>query len=308
MTADNYSQAGVLPLWRSMLFVPAHLDRFVDKAHTRGADALILDLEDSVPLAEKSIARAGVVAAATRVSRNGADVLVRINANWRLAIRDLEAVVSPIIAAIVVPKVFSAEQIQSISEAIAELEMESGMQVGITRLVAQIESPSALARLEAIAKADKRLIGISLGSEDFSAAAGMLPNPDGLLFPSQQIVFAARTAGLLPLGFVDSISNFSDLEGFRKTIKRARDLGFVGGFCIHPNQVGVMNHGFSPSEDEVAQARELIKVYRQGQKDGLGAIEFQGKMVDAPVVSRAQALVCMADELSARAALRCEIQ
>ncbi len=302
MMTEKSPQSSSLPLWRSMLFVPAHLDRFIDRAHTRGADALILDLEDSVPLAEKVQARARVVSTAARVSRNGADVLVRINANWRLAIRDLEAVVNPVIAAIVVPKVSSAEQLQSISEVITELEIESGMRVGFTRLVAQIESPAALTRLEAIANTDKRLVGVSLGSEDFSAAAGMQPNPDGLLFPSQQIVFAARAAGLLPLGFVDSIANFSDLQAFRKTIFRARNLGFVGGFCIHPDQVEVMNDGFTPSAEEIIEARELIKVYRDALKHGKGATEFKGKMIDAPVVSRAEALVRMAEKIAMREA------
>jgi citrate lyase subunit beta/citryl-CoA lyase len=304
MKINSDSQTNILPLWRSMLFVPAHLDRFIDRAHTRGADALILDLEDSVPLAEKAPARARVVSTAARVSRNGADVLVRVNANWRLAIRDLEAVVNPAIAAIVVPKVSSAEQLQSIDEVITELEIESGMQAGFTRMVAQIESPVALARLEAIANAGKRLVGMSLGSEDFSAAAGMQPNPDGLLFPSQQIVFAARAAGLLPLGFVDSITNFSDLQAFRKTILRARNLGFIGGFCIHPNQVKVMNDGFTPSEEEIIEARKLMQVYLLALKRGEGAAEFKGKMIDAPVVSRAEALVRMAEKIALREAPR----
>ena len=285
------------PLWRSMLFVPAHLDRFVGKAHTRGADALILDLEDSVPLEEKSTARTRVASAAVQISRNGADVLVRINANWRLAIRDLEVVVSPSIHAIVVPKVSSAEHLQFISEVITELEIESGMQVGSTRLVAQIESPATLTKLDTIATADRRLVGMSLGSEDFSSAAGMLPNPDSLLYPSQQIVFAARAAGILPLGFVDSIASYSNLDEFSITIKRARNLGFVGGFCIHPDQVEVMNAGFMPCADEIAEARKLIKVYHEALKQGRGAVQFRGKMVDAPVVSRAQELLGMAEKI-----------
>ncbi len=304
MKRNGDSQGNVLPLWRSMLFVPAHLDRFIDGAHTRGADALILDLEDSVPLAEKTQARAKVVSTAARVSRNGAGVLARINANWRLAIRDLEAVVNPAIAAIVVPKVSSAEQLQSISDVITELEAEAGMQAGFTRLVAQIESPAALARLEAIANADNRLVGMSLGSEDFSAAVGMQPNPDGLLFPSQQIVFAARAAGLLALGFVDSITNFTDLQTFRKTILRARNLGFSGGFCIHPSQVKVMNDGFAPSAEDIVEAQQLIQAHLLALKRGEGAAEFRGKMIDAPVVLRAEAQIRMAEKIAMRDASR----
>ncbi len=300
MKADNNSQGRVLPIWRSMLFVPVHLDRFIDKAHTRGADALILDLEDSVPLAEKQKARAMVISRAGKVSREGADVLVRINASWRLAIRDLEAVVSPSITAIVVPKVSGAEQLQFLSEVIAELEVESGMQVGSTKLVAQIESPHALSRLGTIANANLRLVAITLGSEDFSTAAGMLPNADSLLFPSQQIVFAARAAGILPLGFVASIADYSDIEAFKGVIKRAQNLGFCGGFCIHPSQIEIMNAGFMPQRKEIVEAREMIKVYRQALERGRGAAEFKGRMIDAPVVARAEALVHMAELIAKR--------
>jgi len=288
------------PLWRSMLFVPAHLQRFVDKAHTRGADALILDLEDSVPLAEKTAAREGVAAAAAKASSGGAEVLVRINANLRLAIRDLEAVVAPGIRALVVPKVSSAEQLQAISEVVAELEAEAGMQHLSTGLVAQIESPVALANVWRIAEADSRLLGLSLGTEDFSSAAGMQPNADSLLFPSQQIVFAARVAGILPLGFVASIADFSDLQAFGETIQRARALGFVGGFCIHPSQVDIMNAGFAPSSQEAAEARELVETYHRAHDQGRGAVEYKGKMVDFPVFERAQALLRTAQNVAER--------
>ena len=295
MKTDNISQGRALPVWRSMLFVPVHMGRFIDKAHTRGADALILDLEDSVPLAEKQKARAMVISRAGRVSRQGADVLVRINASWRLAILDLEAVVNPSITAIVVPKVSGAEQLHYLSEVITELEVESGMQVGSTRLVAQIESPDALSRLGAIANANLRLVAITLGSEDFSTAAGMLPNADSLLFPSQQIVFAARAAGILPLGFVASIADYSDIEAFKKVIKRAQNLGFSGGFCIHPSQIEIMNAGFTPQRKEIVEAREIIEVHRHALKRGRGAAEYKGRMIDTPVVARAEALVHTAE-------------
>ena len=195
-----HPEDSTLPLWRSMLFVPANNERFVDRAHTRGADAIILDLEDSVPASEKSVARGMLPAAASKVSANGADVLVRINAGWRLAVRDLEAAInlqiSPAIAAIVVPKVCSGEQLSAICEVIGELELESGMIVGSTGLVALVESPAALPRLEAIANATPRLQAMILGSEDFSAATGMIPNGENLLFANQQVLFAARAAGL----------------------------------------------------------------------------------------------------------------
>jgi len=300
ISANQIEHHHVLPLWRSLLFVPAHQQRFIDRAHTRGADALILDLEDSVPLQEKQGARAGVVSAASCVNLNGADVLVRINANWRLAVRDLEAVISPAIHSVVVPKVSSAEQLQAISEVISELEAEAGMPRGTTGLLAQIESPAALFGIQSIAAADPRLLALSLGSEDFAVEAGMQPNADSLLFPSQQIIFAARAAGILPLGFVASIADYADIEAFGNTIRRASALGFAGGLCIHPAQVPVMNAGYAPSDEDVAEARALLEVYQRAFEQGHGAVEFRGRMIDLPVAERAEELLRTAKIIAVR--------
>jgi citrate lyase subunit beta/citryl-CoA lyase len=293
-----------LPLWRSLLFVPANNERFIGRAHTRGADAIILDLEDSVPALEKSVARGMLPAAAGKVSANGADVLVRINSGWRLAVRDLEAAINPAmgpaITAIVVPKVCTGEQLLAICEIISELELESGMLIGSTGLVALVESPAALPRLEAIANATPRLQAMILGSEDFSAATGMIPSAENLLFANQQVLFAARAAGLLPLGYVGSIAEYSDRDAFKKTIVQARKLGFRGGFCVHPSQVDPMNEGFSPSSLEVDDARELINAYREAVAAGRGATEFNGRMVDAPVVARAEETLSMAQAIAGK--------
>ena len=303
-----HSEDSPLPLWRSMLFVPANNQRFIDSAHTRGADAIILDLEDSVPASEKPVARDMLPAAVSKVSAHGADVLVRINAGWRLAVRDLEAAINPAInsamgpaiAAIVVPKVCSGEQLSAICEIIGELELESGMPVGSTGLVALVETPAALPRLEAIANATPRLQAMILGSEDFSAATGMIPNSENLLFANQQVLFAARAGGLLPLGYVGSIAEYSDRDAFKKTIVQARNMGFRGGFCIHPSQVQAMNEGFSPSSQEVDEAHGLINAYREAVAAGRGATEFEGRMVDAPVVARAEETLSMAQAIARR--------
>ncbi|MCG8694390.1 MAG: aldolase/citrate lyase family protein, partial [Minwuiales bacterium] len=153
------------PLWRSLMFVPANVDRFVDKAHTRGADGIIIDLEDSVIPADKADARTRVADAAAKVGRGGADVLVRINRPWRLAVRDLEAVIAPAITAVMLPKVADAGHIRAISEIIDELEAERGMAVGATRLIAMIETADALFHARDIAGASPRIAAMLLGSE-----------------------------------------------------------------------------------------------------------------------------------------------
>lgn len=282
------STSNPLPAWRSALFVPAHVKKFVAKAHTRGADAIILDLEDSVPLPEKASARTAVPGAAAQIAGHGLDVLVRINRPWRLAVRDLEESVCAQVHTIAVPKVASADHLTFIAEIIDEIEIDKGLTPGHTKLLAFIEGVGGLAQVDAIARASSRLIGLFLGAEDFSAEVGMQPTAEGLFGPNQQIVFAARRAGILPFGFVGSIADYSDLDAFRLRIRQARALGFVGALGIHPSQVSIMNEEFVPGTEEVDHARGLLETYEQALAEGRGAAAYKGKMIDAPVVARAR--------------------
>lgn len=277
-----------LPLWRSLLFVPANVEKFVAKAHTRGADAIILDLEDSVVLGEKANARAMVPEAAATVAGNGLDVLVRINRPWRLAVRDLETSVCEHVHTIAIPKVTSADHIRFIAEVIDEIEVERRLPVGHTRIVALIEGVEGLRNVDEIAAASPRMLGMFLGAEDFSSEVGMEPFADGLFYPNQQLLFAARKAGILPLGFVGTIADYSDLDAFRQRIREAKQLGFVGAPGIHPSQIKIMNEEFMPSAEAVEHAKGLLETYEAALADGRGAVEFKGKMIDAPIVDRAR--------------------
>ncbi len=276
------------PLWRSMLFLPVHVDKFVAKAHTRGADAYILDLEDSVPFGEKEMARRKIPIGAAQVSQGGAAALVRVNQPWATTELDLEAAIGPRVAAIVLPKVDDPEYVRAVARKIDVLEVQQGMESGHTLLIAQIEDVAALPRLDEIAASSPRLMGMILGSEDFSASAGMEPIPEALFAPNQQILFACRRAGILPLGFPASIADYADGEALRRMIELARRLGFVGAFCVHPSQVAIMNEAFAPSPREIEHASGLIAAYEEGVAKGLGAVEYKGKMIDAPVVARAK--------------------
>lgn len=277
-----------LPIWRSMLFVPCHVDKYVNAAHRRGADAYILDLEDSVPMALKQAARTKLAAAVPAVRQSGAAALVRINADVEHRVADLDAAVQAGVAALMIPKVDTAETLRTIAHAMAAREAERGLVAGQIRLIAQIEDVHALARIDEIASATPRLMGMILGSEDFSLSAGMAPVTATLMAPNQQLVFACRRAGILPFGFPGSISVFRDLPAFRDTIQLARQMGFVGAYAIHPDQVMVMNEGFRPSDDEVEAARQLLAAAATAEAQGRGAFEFRGLMVDAPVISRAR--------------------
>jgi len=276
------------PIWRSMMFVPVNVPKFVEGAHARGADAIILDLEDSILPKDKEHARTLVAEAAAKVSRSGADVLVRINRPWRLCVRDLEAVVDARIDAIMLPKTESAQHVQMVAEVLDEIEAERGLANGHTRIVAMIETVTAFFRVQEIAASHPRVVALTLGSEDFALAAGMVPEAEGLFYPKQQIVLAARAAGILPLGFIGTVADYKDLEAFRATVRRSRRIGFTGASVVHPSQIPILNEEFRPSPDEVEKARRIVSAFEAAANAHAGAIEVDGKMVDIPIVERAR--------------------
>ncbi|MDE0970771.1 MAG: CoA ester lyase [Arenicellales bacterium] len=286
-----------LPYWRSLLFVPANRDRFIDGAVKRGADAYVLDLEDSVPAAEKSSARDGLQDAVGRLSSSGVDVLVRINRPWRLAIRDIEASVAHGVTALALPKVPDPGYVCAVAEILEELEVERGLESGHTRLIVMIETPQAYFQAREIASAHSRVVAMTLGQEDFALETGMLPEPEGLFTPVLQTMLAARAARILPLGFVGSIAEYRDEEKFRATIRQARRLGFVGSFCIHPIQVRVLNEEMTPTTEELTRARAIVAAYNEARAKGRGSVEFEGKMLDEPIVKRSAQLLMLAERL-----------
>jgi citrate lyase subunit beta/citryl-CoA lyase len=288
-----------LPVWRSMLYVPVNVPRFVASAADRGADAIILDLEDAVAPAEKARARTLLGEAVPQVSRRGADVIVRVNRPWRLLVRDLEAAVIPGVAALALPKTDSAEHVQAVAETVTELEAECGIAEPV-RLIAMMETPGAFFRMEAIARAHSRLVALTVGAEDLALSVGMLPEADGLFLPKQVSVFAARAAGILPLGFVGTVADYKDQATFRAVVRRSRRLGFVGAACIHPLQIPVLNEEFAPSPEEIAQAGRMVAAYDAALAVGMGAVEFEGKMIDVPVVERARDLLARAASIEER--------
>jgi citrate lyase subunit beta / citryl-CoA lyase len=289
-----------LPVWRSLLFVPVTARRFVDGAARRGADAIILDLEDSVAASEKERARGLVPEAAAIVSRGGADVVVRINRPLRMAVRDIEAAVGPGVLALALPKADSAEHVRLLAEIVDEA--ERGMTPGTTRLIAMVETAAAFFHLAEIARAHPRLCALTLGAEDFATSAGILPEAEALSMPKQMAVFAARAAGIMPLGFIGSIAEFHDLDGFRQTIRRSRRFGFIGASVIHPSQIAILNEEFRPSAEEVDHARRVLAAYDKALAEGVGAVTVDGKMIDVPVVERARLLAAREAAIAAREA------
>ena len=291
-----------LPVWRSLMYVPVNVEKFIDKAHTREADVIQLDLEDAVPPAEKANARKLVEKNAARVRRGGADVVVRINQPLSLAVRDLEHSICPDVDGIAITKADSASHVRLLDQLVTELEAKRGMTIGHTKFLTMIETADAFTRIDEIPRASPRTVGMLIGGEDFALDMNAQPDGDVLLHSKQRMIIAARAAGVMPLGFIGTVADFSDWEKFRLMVRRARRFGFDGAGCIHPGQVKIVNEEYTPSMEEVSYARKVIQMDKEAQAAGRGSFQIDGKMIDIPVVVRAERLIRRFDAIKQREA------
>lgn len=288
------------PLWRSLLYVPVTARRFVEKAHTRGADAIQLDLEDSIPPAQKEHARTLLPESIALLAHEGVDVVVRVNNTDALIWDDLNACVWPGVKAIAIPKVASASSVRHYDAVIREQEQSRGLPEGTIRFIVMIETPGGFCDMDDIARACPRIHAITLGSEDFATSLGISPDRDLLVGPKMRCVIAARAAGIVPLGLAGSIAGYQDEAAFSALAKESRRMGFAGASAIHPSQVPILNAAFSPTEAEIEQASKIVSAYAASTAQGIGAIEVDGKMVDEPIVERARATLRLHERLARR--------
>ncbi|NND49787.1 MAG: CoA ester lyase [Rhizobiales bacterium] len=290
-----------LPVWRSLLYVPVNVERFIAKATQRGADGLILDLEDSIPPGEKESARAMLEDVVMRLSKAGrCDLLVRINQPLELAVRDIEAAVLAQVSGFVIAKVEGPDHLRLLDELVTRIESERGLVPGHIRFLGSIEAPGPLLRAPEIARSTPRLAGLSLGTEDYATAIGGRPVEDVMMVPKQQVLQAASAAGLMAFGTMGSVAGFADLEEYAGAARRAATFGFSGSPCIHPTQVPILNQAFSPSPEEVAKAQKIVDLDHRSASEGRGSFAIDGMMIDIPVVQRAEALLARAKAIAER--------
>lgn len=278
---------------RSTLILPVNVPRFVEKAYLRGADAVMLDLEDAVPLEAKDTARRLVRDSLPLVGRGGAEVFVRVNNDPAMLASDLEASVHPGLDGVCYPKTESAEEVRLLDARIAGLEKGRGVAAGKIELCLLIESPRGVLNLEGIAAASPRVRSISLGPEDYCLTLGVEPSADGmeLFYGVSRVVTVCKASGVSPMGLLGSIAGFRDLGPFERAASRARDLGCVGASCIHPDQVAVLNRVFSPAPAKVESARAAVEAFEEGLKRGTASVNVAGEMVDIPVYRRAKRIL-----------------
>ena len=284
-----------------MLFVPADTERFLAKAGQRGADALILDLEDAVAPSAKAAARANLAAFVPRLQADaGVPIYVRVNNEPGLLAEDLEAAIRAGADGLLVPKVETAEQVVRLDSNMNRLEAEAGRRPGGIRVVALLESPLAICNALAIAQSSPRLSALLFGTEDFGAASGIESAPEGMAMPAQMMALAAAAAGLHPMGLPGTVAEFTDLDAYRAVAMKARRIGMRGAICIHPAQVPVINEVFGGTAEEADSARGLLEVFDASVAAGRGAVAHEGRMIDEPIAIRARRFLQRYDAMQAR--------
>ncbi len=270
-----------------MLFAPGNNAGVLQNAGIYGADSLIFDLEDAVSIYEKDAARL-LVRNVIRTIRFPCEVGVRINhisTPW--GYDDLEVILSAKPDFIRLPKCEDAEEMKRIDDIVSKAEARYGYPEGSIRLMAAIESPRGLRNAYAIATSTSRMMALAIGGEDFATSLKTTKTKDGteLLVAKSLIVFAAREAGISP---IDSVfSDLNDEEHFIKETELAKQLGFDGKSCVHPRQIELVHRVFTPTEKEVEQAQRILKAYREAIARKSGVVAVDGRMIDAPMITRA---------------------
>jgi citrate lyase subunit beta / citryl-CoA lyase len=275
-------------LRRSLLYVPGNMPSMLQNIPVFAADAVIIDLEDAVPLGEKDAARTLVRRFLERYTERRQEVLVRINpldTEW--GFQDLKAVLPALPDGIRLPKADSAEIVERLDTLLTEHEEALGVELGRFRILPSIESALGIINCIDIAGASKRILGLAFGAEDYTASMEIERSKGGeeLFNARSRVVWAAKAAGVQA---IDSIfSDVKDMEAFRREVELVKGLGFTGKSLINPRQIEACHEVFAPKAEEVAYALQVVDAIQRARQMGTGVISLHGKMVDAPVVKRA---------------------
>lgn len=278
-------------LRRTMMFVPGANAAMLRDAPLYGADSIMFDLEDAVSLKEKDSARTLVHFALKTFDYSNVETVVRINSLEAGGAQDIEAMVLAGVEVIRLPKTETAQDILDVDAVITSVEKDNQIPVGTTKMMAAIESAEGVLNAREIAKASERLIGIALGAEDYVTNMKTKRYPDGqeLSFARNMILHAARAAGIAAIDTV--YSNVDNVEGFQNEVQQIKQLGFDGKSVINPRQIPLVNAIYTPTDKEIQNAKEVIWGIREAEAKGSGVISVNGKMVDKPIVERAQRVI-----------------
>lgn len=278
-------------LRRTMLFIPGNNPGMLQNAGILGADSIILDLEDAVSITEKDAARILVKSALENLNFYGAEIVVRINPlSSAFGIKDIEEIATAKPDALMIAKA-TEEDVHKACEMLTEIEEKEGFELGSIKLFPLIETAYGLENVHSIIKSSDRVVGVLLGAEDLTADLEVKRTAEG-----KEIFYArCKIAAACKACRIDAIDTpFADMnnfEGFEKDIHTAKSLGMTGKAAINPRQVDTIHEIFAPSEDEIKHAQAVLRAMEEAQKQGKGVFSLDGKMVDAPIIMRAQNVV-----------------
>ena len=290
-----------MELFRSFIFVPGNRANMLERARNFNADVIMVDLEDSVPPGEKETAREMAKEWVPALKKEGKRVMVRVNSlDTGLTRQELEAVVSPDLYGISLGKVESTWNMRDADRMLSSIEHLAGVEPGSIKMVAWAETASALVDARDIAIASKRVVALAFGAEDFTNDMGIERTDTGeeVQVPRSLVPVAARAANVASLD--SPFVLFQDPDALRADAQRARQMGYTGKFAIHPAQLDIINETFSPSAEEIAYARQIMAAWEEAEAAGRGSLAMDGRMVDVPVVKRAQNLLAFADAVEAQ--------
>lgn len=294
-----------MELLRSLVFVPGNRANMLERALGFGADIIMVDLEDSVPPGEKAAAAALAVEWIPRLAAAGQRVMVRVNAlDTGLAAGELAAVVGPQLAGVSIGKGGTAWDLHQVDQLLTPLEAKAGIAAGSIRVIPWIETALAIINVYEMATASPRIAGIAFGGEDYTNDMGVIRSDFGAecYYARSAVAIAARAAGVAALD--GPFVGFRDPDGLRQDAGAARQMGYTGKFAIHPAQIEIINATFSPQPDDIAYARQVVAAWDEAEAAGRGSLSIAGRMVDVPVVKRAQNLLAQVAEIERQTAGR----
>jgi citrate lyase subunit beta/citryl-CoA lyase len=287
-----------LELLRSLIFVPGNRANMLERGLGFAADVVMVDLEDSVPPGEKQAACDLAVEWVPKLVAAGKRVMVRVNSlDTGLTSRELSAVVSPHLAGISIGKGDTAWDLQQVDQLMAPLEANARIVAGSIKVIPWIETAMAIVHVYEMARASQRIVGIAFGGEDYTNDMGVIRSDFGeeCYYARSAVAVAARAAGVA--GLDGPFVGFRDPDGLRTDAGNARQMGYTGKFAIHPAQIDIINETFSPHPDDVAYARRVMAAWEEAEAAGRGSLSIDGRMVDVPVVKRAQNLLALVAEI-----------
>ncbi|MCW3979491.1 MAG: CoA ester lyase, partial [Candidatus Bathyarchaeota archaeon] len=286
---------------RSSLIFPVNVQRFVDKAYLRGADCIIMDLEDSVPEGEKEHARGLIKDYIPVVGKGGGDVAVRINRPIDQAKEDLEASIWPGLTCVYLPKVESAEEVRLRDEIITDLERKRGIAAGAVQIAVAVETALGVINAFEIASASPRMVTIGVGAEDLTQEMGVQTTVEGreLWYARSKVLTDAYAAGIQPMGLV-GVEPFTwrEPEKAYDAAVNSRRLGYKGAQSIHPAPIPYLNEGFSIPAEEVDYMRRALEAFEEGLREGTASVNVDGRMIDVASAERCRRILWRANAIA----------